>query len=70
MPPSPATGRFMSKRILVIKNPEHVRGMLRYLLTGSGYTVIEAGDGEAESHRPDLITSRCLSSTVARPPVE
>ena len=34
--------------------------MLRDLLTGSGYTVIEAGDGEAgvakaKSERPDLV---------------
>jgi len=62
----------MSNRILVIKDQEDVRGMLRDLLTGSGYTVIEAADGEAKSDRPVLIlfTSRCLSSTVARPPVE
>jgi len=50
----------MSNRILVIKDQEDVRGMLRDLLTGSGYTVIEAGDGEAgvakaKSDRPDLI---------------
>src|SRR5262245_26757738 len=50
----------MSKRILVVEDQEDLRGVLRDLLTGSGYTVIEAGDGEAgvanaKSHCPDLI---------------
>ena len=50
----------MSKRILVVEDQEDLRGVLRDLLTGSGYTVIEAGDGEAgvakaKSDRPDLI---------------
>ena len=50
----------MSKRILVVEDQEDLRGVLRDLLTGSGYTVIEAGDGEAgvanaRSDRPDLI---------------
>jgi two-component system cell cycle response regulator DivK len=50
----------MSKRILVIEDQEDLRGVLRDLLTGSGYSVIEAGDGEAgvastKSHQPDLI---------------
>jgi len=50
----------MSKRILVVVDQEDLRGVLRDLLTGSGYTVIEAGDGEAgvakaKSDRPDLI---------------
>jgi two-component system cell cycle response regulator DivK len=50
----------MSKRILVVDDQEDLRGVLRDLLTGSGYTVIEAADGEAgvakaRSDRPDLI---------------
>jgi two-component system cell cycle response regulator DivK len=50
----------MSKRILVVEDQEDLRGVLRDLLTGSGYTVLEAGDGEAgvakaKSDRPDLI---------------
>jgi two-component system cell cycle response regulator DivK len=50
----------MSKRILVVDDQEDLRGVLRDLLTGSGYTVIEAADGEAgvakaKSERPDLI---------------
>ena len=50
----------MSKRILVVEDQEDLRGVLRDLLTGSGYVVIEAGDGEAgvakaKSDRPDLI---------------
>ena len=50
----------MSKRILVVDDQEDLRGVLRDLLTGSSYTVIEAADGEAgvakaKSDRPDLI---------------
>jgi two-component system, cell cycle response regulator DivK len=50
----------MSKRILVVDDQEDLRGVLRDLLTGSGYTVIEAADGEAgvanaNSDHPDLI---------------
>ena len=50
----------MSKRLLVVDDQEDLRGVLRDLLTGSGYTVIEAADGEAgvakaKSDRPDLI---------------
>jgi CheY-like chemotaxis protein len=37
----------MSKRILVVDDQEDLRGVLRDLLTGSGYTVIEAADGES-----------------------
>jgi len=37
----------MSKRILIVEDQEDLRGVLRDLLTGSGYAVIEAGDGEA-----------------------
>ena len=50
----------MSKRILVVDDQEDLRGVLRDLLIGSGYTVIEAADGEtgvakAKSDNPDLI---------------
>jgi two-component system cell cycle response regulator DivK len=50
----------MSKRILVVEDQEDLRGVLRDLLAGSGYSVIEAGDGEAgvgkaKSDHPDLI---------------
>jgi two-component system cell cycle response regulator DivK len=50
----------VSKRILVVEDQEDLRGVLRDLLTGSGYAVIEAGDGEAgvakaKSERPDLV---------------
>ena len=50
----------MSKRILVVEDQEDLRGVLRDLLTGSGYTIIEATDGEAgvakaKSDHPDLI---------------
>jgi two-component system, cell cycle response regulator DivK len=46
----------MSKRILVVEDQEDLRG----LLSGSGYTVLEAADGQAGvakalSERPDLI---------------
>jgi len=50
----------MNKRILVVEDQEDLRGVLRDLLTGSGYIVIEAVDGregvtKAKSERPDLI---------------
>ena len=50
----------MTKRILVVDDQEDLRDVLRTLLTGSGYAVIEAADGEsgvamAKSERPDLI---------------
>jgi len=50
----------MSKRILVVEDQEDLRGVLRDLLTGSGYAVLEATDGEAgvasaKSARPNLI---------------
>ena len=50
----------MSKRILVVEDQEDLRGVLRTLLSGSGYIVIEAADGEAGAskalaERPDLI---------------
>jgi two-component system, cell cycle response regulator DivK len=50
----------MSKRILVVEDQEDLRGVLRDLLTGSGYAVLEASDGQvgiatAKSDRPDLV---------------
>ena len=50
----------MTKRILVVEDQEDLRGVLRDLLTGTGYTVIEAADGQigvakALAERPDLI---------------
>ena len=50
----------MTKRILVVEDQEDLRGVLRDLLTGSGYAVAEAADGrdgvaKALSERPDLI---------------
>jgi len=48
------------ERILVVEDQEDLRGVLRDLLTGSGYVVLEAPDGQsgiatAKSDRPDLI---------------
>ena len=48
------------KRILIVEDQEDLRGVLRTLLTGSGYAMLEAADGEtgvarAKSDRPDLI---------------
>jgi two-component system, cell cycle response regulator DivK len=50
----------MTKRILVVEDQEDLRAVLRDLLTGSGYEVSEAADGQAgvakaKSERPDLI---------------
>ena len=50
----------MTKRILVVEDQADLRGILRDLLTGSGYDVVEAADGgegvaKAKSERPDLI---------------
>jgi two-component system cell cycle response regulator DivK len=48
----------MSKRILIVEDQEDLRGVLRDLVSGTGYTVIEAADGEAgiakakSEHRP------------------
>ena len=36
----------MTKRILVVEDQEDLRGILRDLLTGSGYEVAEAADGQ------------------------
>jgi two-component system cell cycle response regulator DivK len=50
----------VSKRILIVEDQEDLRGMLRDLLTGSDYSVVEAADGAAgiamaKSEHPDLI---------------
>jgi two-component system, cell cycle response regulator DivK len=50
----------MTKRILIVEDQEDLCGILRDLLTGSGYDVVEASDGlgavaKAKSERPDLI---------------
>jgi two-component system cell cycle response regulator DivK len=50
----------MKRRILIVEDQEDLRGVLRDLLTGSGYDVAEATDGRdgvarAKSERPDLI---------------
>jgi two-component system cell cycle response regulator DivK len=50
----------VKKRILVVEDQEDLRGVLRDLLDGSGYSVVEAGDGNAglasaKSEHPDLI---------------
>ena len=50
----------MSKRILVVEDQADLRGILRVLLTGSGYEMLEAADGQAgvakaQAERPDLI---------------
>ena len=50
----------MTKRILVVEDQADLRGILRDLLTGSGYDVVEATNGQegvakAKSERPDLI---------------
>ena len=50
----------MSKRILVVEDQDDLRALLCTLLTGSGYLVAEAADGQsgvekAKLERPDLI---------------
>jgi two-component system, cell cycle response regulator DivK len=37
----------MTKRILVVEDQEDLRGVLRDLLAGSGYEMIEARNGRA-----------------------
>jgi two-component system, cell cycle response regulator DivK len=50
----------MTKRILVVEDQEDLRSVLRTLLTGSGYEMVEAADGQegvarAKAEAPDLI---------------
>ncbi len=66
-------GRAMTKRILVVEDQADLRGILRDLLTGSGYEVAEAADGregvaKAKSERPisSSWTSSYPSSTATR----
>lgn len=49
----------MTKRILAVEDQEDLRGVLRDLLTGSGYEMLEAADGvtgvaKAAADEPDL----------------
>jgi len=53
----------MSKRILVVEGQEDLRGVLHDLLIGSGYIVIEAGDGEAGVAKADSMGSWCGAPT-------
>ena len=50
----------MTERILVVEDQEDLRGILRDLLTSSGYEMLEAADGQAgvdkaKTEKPDLI---------------
>jgi two-component system, cell cycle response regulator DivK len=50
----------MTHRILVVEDQEDLRGVLRDLLTGSGYETLEVADGQAgvakaKAEKPDLI---------------
>jgi two-component system cell cycle response regulator DivK len=50
----------VTKRILVVEDQEDLRGILRDLLTSSGYEMLEAADGQAgvdkaKAEKPDLI---------------
>jgi two-component system cell cycle response regulator DivK len=50
----------MTKRILLIEDTEDNRQIIRDLMAGTGYELLEAEDGEtgvamAAAHRPDLI---------------
>jgi two-component system cell cycle response regulator DivK len=59
----------MSKRILVVEDQEDLRGVLRTLLTGSGYEALEAENGEigvqmAKAERPDLILMDIQMPTI------
>jgi two-component system cell cycle response regulator DivK len=50
----------MTKRILVVEDQEDLRGILRDLLAGSGYEMLEAPDGQAgvdkaKAEKTDLI---------------
>jgi len=50
----------MTKRILVVEDQEDLRGILRDLLTSSGYEMLEAADGKAgvdkaTGEKPDLV---------------
>ena len=64
----------MTKRILVVEDQEDLRGVLRDLLTSSGYEMLEAGDGQAgvdkaTAEKPDLIRPLCLGFIDAGLPI-
>jgi two-component system, cell cycle response regulator DivK len=49
----------MPKRVLIVEDTEDNRRIMRIVLTGAGFEVIEAKDGvsgveAAEKHKPDL----------------
>jgi two-component system, cell cycle response regulator DivK len=49
-----------NKRVLVVDDQEDLRGVLRDLLAGSGYVVLESADGQAavamaRAEHPDVI---------------
>lgn len=50
----------MRKKILIVEDYADIRLMMKFLVRGYGYEVIEAADGyeaveKAKQHRPDLI---------------
>lgn len=50
----------MSAKILTVDDAIYMRAMLKKILGGAGYEVVEAGDGEAgvatyDSERPDIV---------------
>lgn len=51
----------MDARILIVDDARFMRRLLRYMLTGAGYSeIMEASDGEEairqfQEHRPDLV---------------
>ncbi|HCA79554.1 MAG TPA: response regulator [Bacteroidetes bacterium] len=52
--------KFMSQKILVAEDQQHIRSLIEYKLTNSGYTVVCAEDGKSALEKagqiiPDLI---------------
>lgn len=50
----------MAKRVLIVEDTEDNRRIMRIMLTGAGFEVLEAEDGlsgveAATTHKPDLI---------------
>ena len=50
----------MTSRVLVVEDQEDLRAILRFMLEGAGFKVVEAANGaegvaKAETERPDLI---------------
>ena len=56
----------MSKRILVVEDQEDLRGVLRDLLTGSGYLVLEAAASESLPSLPRAVPPIIIMSRVGR----